>query len=58
MDSTIRIGIAAMEKKARSKPMNEIMSRFDPKMFEFVIFGDEVLLTKDIHDWPEADVKT
>ena len=45
-DGIIRIGVAAMEKKARSKPMKQIMSRFDPKIFEFVIFGDEALLSE------------
>ena len=54
-DGIIRIGVAAMEKKARSKPMNQIMSRFDPNIFEFVIFGDEALLTQEVEDWPEVD---
>ena len=54
-DGIIRIGVAAMEKKARSKPMNQIMSRFDPNIFEFVIFGDETLLEKDIEEWPVVD---
>lgn len=44
-----------MIQNIHSKPMMEIMRRFDPKLFEFVIFGDEVLLNSAVADWPIVD---
>jgi len=54
--SRIRLGICAMDKKARSKPMSEILSRLDSALFELVFFGDEVILNHSIDDWPQVDV--
>lgn len=31
-----------MDKKVQSKPMKQIIRRFDHAFFEFVFFGDEV----------------
>lgn len=47
----IRLGICAMDKKARSKPMAEILSRLDPTLFHVVFFGDDMILNKTIQEW-------
>lgn len=41
-----------MDKKARSKPMTEILKRFPEDKFEITIFGDAVILDTDIESWP------
>ncbi len=45
-----------MDKKARSKPMAEILSRLDETLFEVVFFGDSVILEHDVEDWPICHV--
>jgi hypothetical protein len=52
----IRLGICAMDKKARSKPMAEILSRLDEKLFKVVFFGDQVILHSPVEEWPICDV--
>lgn len=52
----IRLGICAMDKKARSKPMAEILSRLDENLFCVVFFGDAVLLKEPAEAWPLCDV--
>jgi len=52
----IRLGICAMDKKARSKPMAEILSRLNEDHFQVVFFGDDVILNKPIEDWPVCNV--
>lgn len=52
----IRLGICAMDKKARSKPMAEILSRLDEKLFEIIFFGDDCIVNKPIETWPICDV--
>lgn len=47
----IRLGICAMDKKARSKPMAEILSRLDPTLFHVVFFGDDMILNRPIEEW-------
>jgi len=54
--SRIRLGICAMDKKARSKPMSEILSRLDKSLFEVVIFGDPMILNNPVTDWPIVNV--
>jgi hypothetical protein len=55
-EDRIRLGICAMDKKARSKPMAEILSRLDEDLFKVVFFGDQVILNDPIEDWPVCDV--
>lgn len=52
----IRLGICAMDKKARSKPMAEILSRLDENHFQVVFFGDDMILNREIEEWPLCDV--
>ena len=52
----IRLGICAMDKKAKSKPMREILSRLPEELFEVVIFGDEVILNQPPEAWPVVEV--
>jgi hypothetical protein len=51
-DGRIQIGICAMDKKARSKPMAEILSRLDESLFQVVLFGDDLILNRPIEEWP------
>ena len=51
-DGRIQIGICAMDKKARSKPMAEILSRLDEDLFQVVFFGDDLILNRPIEEWP------
>mmetsp|Transcript_56610 Transcript_56610/g.120192 ORF Transcript_56610/g.120192 Transcript_56610/m.120192 type:complete len:1719 (+) Transcript_56610:117-5273(+) len=52
----IRLGICAMDKKARSKPMSEILKRLDGATFEPVFFGDDLILNDPVENWPICDV--
>jgi len=54
--TTIRLGICAMDKKARSKAMSEILKRLDPTSFELVFFGDATILNEPIESWPICEV--
>ena len=51
----IRLGICAMDKKARSKPMAEILSRLDETLFHVIFFGDDMILNKPIEEWPQCE---
>mmetsp|Transcript_18134 Transcript_18134/g.49488 ORF Transcript_18134/g.49488 Transcript_18134/m.49488 type:complete len:1368 (+) Transcript_18134:63-4166(+) len=52
----IRLGICAMDKKAKSKPMAEILSRLDENLFHVIFFGDELILDKPVEEWPICHV--
>jgi inositol hexakisphosphate/diphosphoinositol-pentakisphosphate kinase len=52
----IRLGICAMDKKAKSKPMSEILDRLPKEMFEVELFGDDRILNHPIDNWPVVDV--
>jgi hypothetical protein len=52
----IRLGICAMDKKARSKPMAEILSRLNEDHFQVVFFGDSIILNAPIEEWPVCNV--
>ena len=52
----VRLGICAMDKKAKSKPMREILKRLPEELFEIIIFGDDCILNKSIDEWPVVEV--
>uniref|UniRef100_A0A6G1SA12 Inositol hexakisphosphate and diphosphoinositol-pentakisphosphate kinase n=1 Tax=Aceria tosichella TaxID=561515 RepID=A0A6G1SA12_9ACAR len=51
------VGICAMEKKAQSKPMKEILRRLED-YFEYIrtlVFDESVILNKPVEEWPLCD---
>ncbi|PWZ00435.1 putative VIP1-actin cytoskeleton organization and biogenesis-related protein [Testicularia cyperi] len=53
----IQLGVAAMDRKARSKPMQNILNRLiSTKEFDVTIFGEKVILDEPVEDWPIVDV--
>jgi len=55
-DDRIRLGICAMDKKSRSKPMAEILSRLDEEVFHVIFFGDDLIVNKPVEEWPFCHV--
>ncbi|KAJ1983821.1 inositol hexakisphosphate and diphosphoinositol-pentakisphosphate kinase [Dimargaris cristalligena] len=55
-DKKFVIGVCAMDKKARSKHMGNIIERLmQYGIFEIIVFGDKVILDEDIEQWPYCD---
>jgi inositol-hexakisphosphate/diphosphoinositol-pentakisphosphate 1-kinase len=52
----ISLGICAMDKKARSKPMREILDRLPKDLFEITVFGDDCILNQPVEQWPIVEV--
>lgn len=50
------VGVCAMEKKTRSKPMQEILRRLaNKKQFDVYLFEDNTILHKPVEEWPVCD---
>jgi len=52
----VTVGICAMDKKAKSKPMKEILGRLPESMFQVIIFGDDTILNRPVESWPVVEV--
>jgi hypothetical protein len=52
----IVLGICALDKKTKSKPMGELLDRLPADLFEIKIFGDECILNEPIESWPVVEV--
>lgn len=52
----ITVGVCAMAKKVKSKPMEAILTRLASyNYFEIIVFDQDVILNSPITDWPRCD---
>eukprot|EP00644_Phytophthora_capsici_P000213 jgi/Phyca11/525589/estExt2_fgenesh1_pm.C_PHYCAscaffold_40130 len=50
------VGVCAMEKKTRSKPMREILRRLEKKrQFDVFVFDDDTIVNRSVEEWPVCD---
>lgn len=52
----ITLGICAMDKKAQSSPMKEILKHINPEEIKIIFFKEEMFLKSKPSTWPVVDV--